>query len=106
VAALGYLHGNCSHCHNRARPPHQGARCFDPKDDYDFTLALAQLDSVASTPTYRTVVGDAVSRGNPQDSKLFELVSSRGMFRQMPPLATERVDTTAVATLRTWIEGL
>ena len=24
VAALGYLHANCSHCHNRDRPPRVG----------------------------------------------------------------------------------
>jgi hypothetical protein len=53
VGALGYFHGNCSHCHNPTRPTRGGARCFDPKDSYDFTLAVGQLDGVASTPTYR-----------------------------------------------------
>lgn len=106
VAALGYFHGNCSHCHNQTRPEHAGARCFDPDNGDDFTLAVGQLDAVASTPTYRTVVGDAVKRGDPDGSKLYELVSSRGLFRQMPPLATEKVDSTAVANIRRWIEGL
>jgi hypothetical protein len=106
VAALGYFHANCSHCHNQRRPEREGARCFDPEDDYDFTLAVGALDSVASTPTYRTVVGDAVTPGDPDDSVLFELVGSRGMFQQMPPLATEKVDSSAVETIRAWIEGL
>lgn len=106
AAALGYLHANCSHCHNQTRPARSGARCFDPDNSDDFTLAVGQLDGVASTPTYRTVVGHAVKRGDPDDSKLYKLVSSRGMFRQMPPLATEKVDTAAVANLRAWIEGL
>ncbi len=106
VAALGYLHANCSHCHNQNRPPRGGARCFAPKDDYDFTLEVGRLDTVESTPTYQTVVGHAVTRGDPDDSKLVELVSSRGMFRQMPPLATQKVDSDAVANLRRWIEGL
>jgi hypothetical protein len=106
AAALGYLHANCSHCHNPARPERPGARCFEPRDDYDFTLAASQLDSVASTPTYRTVVGAAVESGDPEGSKLYELVSSRGMFRQMPPLATEKVDSAGLATLRAWIEAL
>lgn len=105
-AALGYLHANCSHCHNQKRPKHTGARCFDPKNDLDFSLPVAQLDAVSSTPTYRTVVGQAVKPGAPDDSKLLDLVSSRGMFRQMPPVATEKVDASAVATLRAWIEGL
>jgi len=106
AAALGYLHANCSHCHNQTRPERSGARCFDPDNDDDFTLKVAQLDGVLSTPTYRTVVGHAVKRGDPDGSKLYELVSSRGLFRQMPPLATEKVDSAAIANLRVWIEGL
>jgi len=106
VAALGYFHGNCSHCHNQTRPERSGARCFDPRDGYDFTLAVGRLDATGSTPTYQTVVGDAVKRGDPDGSRLFELVSSRGFFRQMPPLATEKVDASAVANIRAWIEGL
>jgi hypothetical protein len=106
VAALGYLHANCSHCHNPTRPKHDGARCFEPKDHYDFTLSVGKLDAVAATPTYRTVVGDAVKPGDPDGSRLYELLSSRGMFRQMPPLATEKVDSSATANIRAWIEGL
>lgn len=106
VAALGYLHANCSHCHNQTRPPRSGARCYDPKNDYDFSLEVGALDSVEATATYRKVVGHAVTRGDPDDSKLYELMSSRGMFRQMPPLATEKVDESAVANIRAWIEGL
>jgi hypothetical protein len=106
VAALGYLHANCSHCHNAARPEGAGARCFDPQDSYDFSLAVGRLDGVGSTPTYRTVIGRAVKPGDPDGSRLYELVGSRGMFRQMPPLATEKVDSSAVAHIRAWIEGL
>lgn len=106
VAALGYLHANCSSCHNQARPPRKGARCFDPEDDYDFTLAVADLEQPASTPTYRTVIGGAIEPGKPDDSRLFELIAERGFFRQMPPLATEQVDHDAVGIIRTWIEGL
>jgi hypothetical protein len=105
-AALGYFHGNCSHCHNQNRPERDGARCYDPRGDYDFTLAVAELDTTGTTATYRTVVGEAVKPGAPDDSKLYELMSERGMFRQMPPLATEHVDSLAVSNVRLWIEGL
>jgi hypothetical protein len=106
VAALGYLHANCSHCHNHTRPSRGGARCFDPEDDYDFTLAVDELQETGSTATYRTVVGSAVKRGKPEDSEVFERMNARGFLRQMPPLATEQVDHAAVATIRAWIEGL
>lgn len=104
--ALGYLHANCSHCHNATRPSHDGPRCYDPQSAYDFTLRANALDAVANTPTYRTVVGSLVVRGHPDDSKLIEKVSKRGFLKQMPPLATERVDDAGVALLRRWVEGL
>ena len=105
-AALGYLHANCSHCHNQARPASGGARCFDPRKDFDFTLSANALDSPQSTPVYRTAMGSAFEPGNPDGSKAIELVSGRGLFKQMPPLATEHVDTEAVANLRAWVAGL
>ena len=100
------MHANCSHCHNQTRPERNGARCFAPKDSFDFSLTVGKLDAVAATPTYRTVVSDAVKPRDPDGSRLYELVSSRGMFKQMPPLATEKVDWNATANLRAWIEAL
>ncbi len=52
------------------------------------------------------MVGHAAKAGEPDDSKLYTLMSSRGLFRQMPPLATEKVDSAAVRNIRTWIEAL
>jgi hypothetical protein len=104
-AALGYLHANCGHCHNSRRPQRHGARCFDPDNELDFRLRVDSLESVSETPTLASV-GDAVKPGNPGDSRLIELISSRGMFKQMPPLATERVDSEAVALLSDFVRGL
>jgi hypothetical protein len=87
-------------------PWSRATRSINPENSLDFTLALERLDSAKATPTYRTAVGEAVKPGDPDGSRLFELVSSRGMFRQMPPLATERVDAQGVAVLRRWIEAL
>jgi hypothetical protein len=104
-AALGYLHANCSHCHNTSRPALEGARCFDPENDIDFSLRADEAATVAETATYRTT-GDHIEPGRPGDSRLLELVNQRGGFRAMPPLATENVDRDAVALLRRWIEGM
>ena len=60
VSALGYLHANCSHCHNATRPDRDGPRCFDPQNGYDFSLAVGSLASTAATATYRTAIGSAV----------------------------------------------
>lgn len=105
-AALGYLHANCSHCHNGDRPEAAGPRCFDPENDFDFFLSTARLGGVGETGVYRTVVGDAVEPGDPEGSKLFRLVSHRGEGQQMPPLATDAIDPAGVDALRAWIVSL
>jgi hypothetical protein len=104
-AALGYLHANCSHCHNASRPSRTGSRCFDPQNDIDFTLGAEEGTTVAETRTYRTAM-DHIQPGQPNESRLLDLVSQRSRFTQMPPLASEVVDTAAVALLRRWIEEM
>jgi hypothetical protein len=104
--ALGYLHANCSHCHNAARPPHSGSRCFDPENDLDFSLHADEGTDPAETSTYRTASDGGFEPGHPDDSKIIDLVGQRSRFRQMPPLATERVDPAAVSLLRRWIEEM
>ncbi len=103
-AALGYLHANCSHCHNQARPA--SAPCFDPQRSFDFSLATNTLARTADTATYRTAIGDVIEPGKPDDSAVIRLMSHRGLFRQMPPLATEQVDDASVTLLSRWIENL
>jgi hypothetical protein len=104
-AALGYLHANCSHCHNASRPNRSGARCFDPENGLDFLVRAGEAPNVSETNTYRTAA-DVLDAGRPNDSTVIELVSQRGRFKQMPPLATEVVDSAAVALLRRWIEEM
>jgi hypothetical protein len=104
-AALGYLHANCSHCHNTSRPKLEGARCFDPENDLDFSLRASEAETVADTRTYRTM-GEHLERGRPGESRLLELMNQRGGFRSMPPLASELVDRDAVALLSRWIEAM
>jgi hypothetical protein len=105
-AALGYLHGNCGHCHNE-----QG-----PLKNIGLFLRHASRASVSSaiTTTIRTPVkkpapgqtADAVLRiepHHPDRSGLVQRVSSRYPALQMPPLGTELVDEEAVTLIRRWI---
>jgi hypothetical protein len=107
-AALGYLHANCSHCRNQQRPPHEGGRCFDPQNAFDFSLPAAAVPSPADTPAYRTGAGSAFIPGAPDESLLIDRVSDRGgrFVPNMPPLGTERVHEDGVALLRRWIAGM
>jgi hypothetical protein len=103
-AALGYLHANCSHCHNQNRPPRDGPRCFDPENEIDFSLRAGDVTGEPEeTATYLSTVGREIEPGRPDDSRLIRFVSRRGLFEQMPPLATEEVDSGALALLRQWI---
>ena len=110
-AALGYLHANCSHCHNQSAAARSSRKCFNPNErlsfDLDFTLHTDELGSVERTATYRTALGEVIERGRPDDSKALRLMSRRsGGLEQMPPLGTERVDVQALQLIRSWIAGL
>jgi hypothetical protein len=116
-AALGYLHANCAHCHNQDRPETTGARCFDPKNELDFSLRAGDLDDLSHTRFFALDLDDADDRGAPfvrgdvDNSYGLALMESRGppnLFTpsQMPPLATELVDRDGVAAVRAFVESL
>ncbi|WP_437737540.1 hypothetical protein [Sorangium sp. So ce1335] len=106
-AALGWLHANCSHCHNKRRPEGDGARCYDPLRSFDFTLRVDDLASVEATATYRTAVGKVIDPGDPEESDVVERARRRDPdWPSMPPLGTEVVDEAGLAALRAWIRRL
>ncbi len=112
-AALGYLHGNCSNCHN--------AR--GPLADLDFSLEV-RLDAGAvvgagpaalATGLERTArfqpSGSApmarLAAGHPEASLVLQRMARRDPISQMPPLGTKVVDREAVALVESWIrDGL
>lgn len=98
-AALGYLHANCSHCHNQARPDLSGPRCFDPENDLEFRLLVDALKSVSHAPAVSSAVRHADRR-----RQILERMASRERSEQMPPLATERVDERGLTRMRMWLD--
>jgi hypothetical protein len=105
-AALGYLHGNCGHCHN------------DQGSLKNLGMFLRHTSGAAIEPAVASTVGqpvrkpapgqspDAVLRieaGHPERSGIVQRVGSRYPALQMPPLGTELVDDEAVALLQRWI---
>jgi uncharacterized membrane protein len=105
-AALGYLHANCGHCHNQDRPAAAASRCYDPDNELDFWLTTGNSPSGGGTPTYRSGRGVAFEPGDPEGSRMIELMSNRGFLKQMPPLGTEHVDARGLGVVRQWIAGL
>jgi len=104
--ALGYLHANCGHCHNQDRPASASSRCYDPENKLDFWLRTDRLRSVSDTPAFQSGRGLAFEPGDPDNSRMLELMSDRGFLRQMPPLGTESVDHHGTSTIRAWIANL
>jgi hypothetical protein len=110
TAALGYLHANCGHCHNQ-----NGTSWPDTQMVLRSVVADTGLDTSA---VYRSLVnvpleywrGGAItvrlSPGQPDGSAIVARMSARGNDDQMPPLATELVDSTGLETIRQWISGL
>jgi hypothetical protein len=106
-SALGYLHGNCGHCHNR-----DGAEPRLPLD-----LVLAQ----STHPPGKDAVGQLLRTslryrrpgaerllvpGDPAHSVLALRVSSSDAVTRMPPLGTTLVDQVGVELIHRWIGEL
>ena len=106
-AALGYLHGNCSSCHNAVGPLQRlGLRLDWPLAHGDATPpALATTLGIASA----FVRGDARTRlvaGSPERSVLFQRLAAADPVAQMPPFGRHRVDHAATHLLDRWIREL
>lgn len=108
-AAFGYLHANCSNCHN----PSSAHLAAVP---VVFRLPTAGLTTWAATPTWTTTVDRPISAGAPgatavvepgvpATSSLYMRVTSLGSIK-MPPVGREVVDPTGTEAVRAWIASL
>jgi hypothetical protein len=107
--ALGYLHGNCGHCHND-----ESIR-LNTQTRMRLRLLVSQKtpeETGAFTTTVGTVmkhalengVTDVVVKGKPDQSGLWLRMGRRDNFG-MPPAGTQTVDTVGLETVRQWIVG-
>ncbi len=106
--AIGYLHGNCGQCHN------DQSFLADKRP-----LRLKLLTSAATpeeTSVYKTAINASADHllggtslivvpGKPEESQLYYRIGVRDLD-QMPPLATEQVDSNAHTMIGNWILGL
>jgi hypothetical protein len=110
AAALGYLHANCGHCHNK-----NGTAWPDTQ----MVLRLTTHETDApSSDVYKSLVGvtlqywrggaitQRVAPGDPDASAIVARMSARGTKDQMPPLATEVIDPAGIGKVRAWIASL
>ena len=109
-AALGYLHGNCGHCHNDAGPlAPLDLSLLQAATDAKASLART-LESTVNEPSQVQIKGannvDVSSRvvsGHLDASALTVRMRSRDPLIQMPPLGTQLADAEALALIERWI---
>jgi len=108
-AALGYLHGNCGHCHNDNGAPapvklvlaQQAVRPAASRDRVlQTTVGVAgrYRPAGASEPLPRIAPGQAAS------SLLMLRMRSRHALLQMPPLGSTQPDPEGLALVERWID--
>ncbi|HKP55319.1 MAG TPA: PQQ-dependent sugar dehydrogenase [Polyangiales bacterium] len=98
---LGYLHGNCAHCHNGA-----------PSSMSQLDLRHAQaLENTLRVPTEGSgqAAGIRIVPGEPEQSILYLALTGQGddaELQPMPPIGVQRRDSAAIAKIEAWIRGL
>ncbi len=101
--ALGYLHANCSNCHNkRSTIASLGLSWTVRADGTPEALATAVDQPSHYRPT-GTSISERIVPGAPDESLLVARVSTRDPARQMPPMDTHLVDEEGLALLKRWI---
>ena len=111
-AALGYLHGNCGHCH--ASPDEAPGAvpvaldlAFDvmrPDEHAPSVRALTtQLARYRPGAAHATTV---LAAGDAKASVLVQRMRSRAPSAQMPPLGSAVADDDALALIERWVDAL
>lgn len=112
-AALGYLHGNCGHCHGGPNP-RAGQSLWA-------VVGMADLDEapIMSSAVCRCLenwTGRSNTSGEPYElrvapshaaiSGILGRMNLRGAGEQMPPIGTKLIDTAGVNAVKSWITSL
>ena len=107
-AALGYLHANCGHCHNRsgAGAPLRltlAQSAADPEASRAAALAsVLGVEGRDRTPAWPEAA-HLIAPGEPARSTLALRMRSRDARLQMPPLGTDVADDEGLKLVERWI---
>lgn len=110
-AALGYLHGNCGHCHadpaaTTAAVPVGILLAQDVLSPAAAAKVMRSLIGAPSRfmPSGRTTAVPVIALGDSSDSVLLLRMRSRNPQVQMPPLGTAIADSAGLALIERWID--
>ncbi len=110
--ALGYLHGNCGHCHNDAGSLRNLGFSLrhvqgPARRDAERTVATAVGQPVKGRfPGQAPDAKLRVEPGQPERSVLLQRMGSRNPLVQMPPVGTVMTDDEAIRLVTQWIRDL
>lgn len=106
-AALGYLHGNCGHCHNDSALPALELSLEQKASDPGKSEARTYASLLGRYSRFRAH-GSANTRrvvpGKPDESILLARMKSSDPLTRMPPLGVSVVDADGVALVSRWIQ--
>jgi len=106
-AALGYLHGNCGHCHNRAGAlPGVELRLAQEVRAPVESLAATLESLLGRNSRYREADTSASSRvvaGDASASIVARRMRSDNRLARMPPVGVEVIDAQGIALIERWI---
>jgi hypothetical protein len=104
-AALGYLHGNCGHCHNDAGPLASLDLSLAQRPGAAAASAQRTLDSLLGRSSrFRTEGASArIAPGEQHASVIAVRMQSDNPYARMPPLGVQVVDREGLALIERWI---
>lgn len=111
-AALGYLHGNCGHCHAGdqvdASVPVNLQLAMDASGRRNLPSVLRSLldEPTRFQSAHHAGPQAVIQPGRPDASVVLQRMQSRDPRTQMPPLGTAVADAEGLALIRRWIESL
>jgi hypothetical protein len=107
-AALGYLHANCGHCHNRSgngvplRLTLAQSAAWPDASRADTLASLLGVEGRSRTPAW-PAAAHLIEPGEPARSTLALRMRSRDARLQMPPLGTDIADAEGLKLVERWI---
>jgi len=104
-AALGYLHANCSHCHNGRGPLADLGLYLAVSADGVPDVTAATVGRHARYRPAGSRTAAILAPGDDGESLLVRRFASRDPLLQMPPLGTRAVDGEALALVVEWIRS-
>jgi hypothetical protein len=105
-AVLGYLHGNCSHCHNDSALPALDLSLAQSAARPQESAARALITLVGRYGRYRGADSAETRRvrpGHADESMLLARLKSHDPLVRMPPIGVSVVDERAVTLIERWI---